>query len=164
MAGDLNLAGPGCYGIEIKGKCKGTRIGRTCIPMDPDSSCPSVRIGTVHKFQYVGIIGQHHIRVGQVIAAGYLHIHLDLAAHGCRWIGKGDSCICCKGCYHLSRHHDCHHTRHCQNCSRMSHTSNHYHFPLSDYNVFPLSGLHFYNGNIASAWSAAASGRTARSA
>ena len=36
LAGDLNLAGPGCYGIEIKGKCKGTRSGRARIPMDPD--------------------------------------------------------------------------------------------------------------------------------
>ena len=132
--------------------------------MNPDSSCPSVRIGAVHKFQYVGIIGKHHIRIGQVIAAGYLHIHLYLAPNCCRGVGKGDSRICCKGRHHLCRHHDCHQARHCQNSSRMSHPSNHYYFPLSDYNVFPLSGLHFYNGNIASTWSAAASGRTARSA
>ena len=129
--------------------------------MNPDGSCPAFCVGSADKLQRIGVIGQHNIRIGQITAAAYLHIDLNLASHRGGGVGKGYLSACRKCCQHLCRHHHCHHACHYQNGSPVSHSSYHHLFPLSDYHVFFLSGLHLHNSDIASARCVAAARHTA---
>ena len=149
LAGHRYLTGSGGQGIKLQGKCKGPCAGGSPIAVDADRSRTAVRIGTADKFQRAGIIGQHHICIGKIAAAGYLHIDLDLASHGSGRVRKCYFGIGCKCSQHLGRHHDCNHTCHNQDCNPLSHSSYHHLFLLSDYHVFsvrtaPVQWSHYF--------------------